>query len=119
VSRARVGTCQTCRTRVTAETVGGLPPPRYVTVPCVVCRWPMVLAEPPAEVVHEVVAGSDCVVCRCGVVTPVATPDDWMLTTCAGCGHFAARHVRCSCGRLARAMLHDGRIVFRCEAGRG
>ncbi len=107
----RVGTCETCRSRSTVEVPAALRPAKFLTSPCLVCRWPVVLASPPVEVVHEVVPGTEANMCR----------------TCGTLGHtsrccsdsFVDRTVLCACGARARWTRHAGGGDFwRCEAGR-
>lgn len=96
MSCVRVGTCETCRSAVRVEAGGALVLPKYFTLSCVVCRWPMVLAEParPA-VVHELVEGSEQY-----HALDVTLGDE-------------ADAMRCACG-MSAVRVAPG--AFRCES---
>ena len=91
MSRVHVGTCQTCLSTVRVETApsAGLKTPKLLTAPCVVCRWPMVLAEPTRPAVeHALVEGTEkwdaldrefgldasAMRCACGMTAPRVAP---------------------------------------------
>lgn len=104
----RAGTCATCAAVVSVDAPAALHPPKHLTVPCPVCRWPLVLAPVPA-VVHEVVPGTEANMCR----------------TCGTLGHtsrccsysFVDRTVLCACGARARwTHRAGGGDYWRCES---
>jgi hypothetical protein len=106
----RVGTCETCRSRSAVEVPAALHPARFLVAPCLVCRWPIVLAPPPVvEVVHEVVPGTEADQCRaCGRIGDMSRCCD---------GAFVDRTVACACGARAYAVKHVGGLdVWRCDA---